>query len=243
MQYTVERYHLRVQFETKQCTVPPDEMTRMQRHLEPLGEALGDFAASDLRLTVVHHPDSGTYHVEGRLKLPGRTLTAAERDAYLDSAFQRCVRGLERELQAYKVRPDRDADEVAERLAALDRDVVTPSEPDAGPLGEAVQAGDYAAFRRVLYGYEDWLRNRIGRWVQRYPAADARIGRGLALGDLVEEIFLNAFEEYGRRPTAVSFSDWLDGLIDPSLKEFLRHPDEEQENASLARTWRDTPLG
>jgi hypothetical protein len=61
------------------------------------------------------------------------------------------------------------------------------------------------------------------------------------LGDLVEEVYLNAFERFAERPTDVPLSGWLEGLIDPSLKALLRHPDEEHENASLARTVRQAP--
>ena len=111
------------------------------------------------------------------------------------------------------------------------------------PLGTAARAGDYRAFRIGLAGYEEWLRRRVGRWVQRYPDAEARIGNGLRIGDLVEEVYLNAFEGFTRRPTDIRLSDWLDRLIDPSLKLMLRDPDGEKENASLARTWRETPLG
>jgi DNA-directed RNA polymerase specialized sigma24 family protein len=79
--------------------------------------------------------------------------------------------------------------------------------------------------------------------VQRYPHAQARVGDGLAIGDLVEEVYLNAFERFGQRPAGpVSFTEWLEGLIDPSLKALLRHPDRESENASMARTLRDTPM-
>jgi hypothetical protein len=30
--------------------------------------------------------------------------------------------------------------------------------------------------------------------------------------------------------------------IDPSFKMLLRNPEREKENASLARTWRETPF-
>ena len=89
--------------------------------------------------------------------------------------------------------------------------------------------------------WEEWLRKRVGRWVQRYPQAEARVGGSLRLGDLVEEVLLNGFERYTRRPTAVPFSEWLDSLIDPSLKALLRHPDDERENVNMARTLRPAP--
>jgi len=78
--------------------------------------------------------------------------------------------------------------------------------------------------------------------VQRYPQAQAQIGRGLAIGDVVEEVYLNAFERFGRRPTEVPFHEWLEELIDLSVRLLLRNPDEEAENASLARTVREGPL-
>jgi hypothetical protein len=146
-------------------------------------------------------------------------------------------------VEAYKDRLDRPAEDVARQRTALDRDIVAPEEPDAGPLGKAVRAGDYRAFRIAASGYEEWLRKRVGRWVQRYPEAEARVGKGLALGDVVEEVFLNAFEGYAHRPADVPLHDWLDSLIDTSLKGLLRHPGEEHENASLSRTLGETRLG
>jgi hypothetical protein len=64
----------------------------------------------------------------------------------------------------------------------------------------------------------------------------------LRLGDIVEEIYLNAFEQFTRRPTALRLSEWLENLIEPSIRALLRHPDEEAENASMARTLREAPM-
>src|SRR5206468_7370659 len=136
------------------------------------------------------------YHVEGKLKLPGRTLFSSDHDAYFDSAMTRCIRKLNRHLDAYKEHPNGAAVEQAERRKSLGQDVVLPTDPDAGAVGRAVQDQDYRAFRHALIGYEDWLRKRVGRWLQRYPEADARVGTELRIGDLVEEVYLNAFERY-----------------------------------------------
>jgi hypothetical protein len=243
MQYTDNRYHLRVEFDTRGTGILHDELTRMQQSLTPVGEAVQDFPHSDLTVTVVRHPRSQTYHVEMRLKLPEGTVFTGDRDAYLDTAFQRCVRKLARKVQAFTDRRDRGVEEALERRQSLEDDVVMPEDPEAGPLGEAVRRGDYRAFRNLLPGYEDWLRKRAGRWLQRYPEAESRVGHGLAIGDLVEEIYLNAFERFPQKPADVSFRAWLEGIIDPSLKALLRHPDEEAENASLARTVREMPAG
>jgi ribosome-associated translation inhibitor RaiA len=240
MHYDDDRNHLHVEIEAREFVLPADELTRMQRSLEPIGEAVRDYPRADLRVLAIRHPRSASYHVEARVKVPGATLLTGDHDAYLDSAFQRCVRKLVRRVEEHKSRPGRREAEAARR-EALDDEVVAPEAPEPGPLGRAVAAGDYRAFRNGLIGYEDWLRRRVGRWVQRYPAAQARVGDGLLIGDLVEEVYLNAFERYAQRPREVPFSDWLGGLIDPSLREMLRHPDEERENASLARTLREAP--
>jgi len=240
MQYTDERHHLAVEFTSKGCEIPRDELARMETTLEPLREAVWRFPSADLRITAIHHAGLDAYHVEARLKLPGRTVFTAEWDPYLDTAFQRMVRKLVHKVEAYSDSPDRRAVELAEHHEALERDIVAPEDPDAGPLAEAVQAGDYRAFRIALATYEEWLRKRVGRWVQRYAEAQARFGDELLLGDLVEEVYLNAFERFTERTTAIRLSEWLDNLIDPSLKALLRHPEEEAENASLARTLRDT---
>jgi len=106
-------------------------------------------------------------------------------------------------------------------------------------LGEAIRSGDYRAFRMALSADEERLRKRVGRWIQRYPDAEARLGHGLAIGDVVEEVYLNAFESYSRRPMEVPLHEWLDSLIDRSLKMLLHHPEKERENASFARTVRE----
>jgi len=174
--------------------------------------------------------------------LPGKTLFNSDYGEDYRMAFDRLVQKLGDQVADYREHPNRGAEKVARQRAVLDRDIVAPEGPDIGPLGQAVQDGDYRTFRRLLSGYEEWLRDRIGRWVQRYPDAEAQVGNRLRLGDLLEEVYLNAFERYPQWPTEVPFHEWLDGLIDPSLKEFLRHPDEERENASIARTLRNAPL-
>lgn len=242
MTYSDDRFHLQVAFRTRQCQVPPDELGRMQRSLADLGEAVRDFPQAALTVTLIHHPRSQTYHVEFRLQLPGRTLATGDTDPYLDSAFQRCLRKLVHRVETYRANPDRASLAAAARTETREREILAPEDPDGGLLGRAVEAGDYRAFRNALVHYEDWLRRRVGRWIQRYPEAEARVGRGLAIGDVVEEVYLNAFEQLAKRPPHLAFHQWLEGLIDPSLKALMDHPEQEQENASLARTLRETPL-
>src|SRR5205085_9646825 len=94
MQYSDDRYHLRVEIQQKGCNIPQDELTRIQQSLQPLGEAVQDFPSSELTINVICHPRSQAYHVEARLKVPGKTHFSSDEDAYLDTAFQRCLRKL-----------------------------------------------------------------------------------------------------------------------------------------------------
>jgi hypothetical protein len=52
------------------------------------------------------------------------------------------------------------------------------------------------------------------------------VGKTFEIADVVEEIFLLAFEQYEYRPTQVALHDWLDGLIDPAVKDFSDEQDD-----------------
>jgi hypothetical protein len=241
MRHTDHRGQLEVEIETKECDLPADELARIQEPLDQIGQAVGDLPAR-LNVTIVYHPRSQRYHVEAAVRLPRRSLFTGEWDGYLDAALLRSLRKLMRKIEAYKEEPDRDADVRAQRVEAMNRDIVAPQDPAVGPLAEASAAGDYRRFRHLLGDYEEWLRLRVGRWLQRYPAANAELGRRLAIGDLVEEVFLNAFEHFQERPTIKPLHEWLDELIDPSLQALLHDAVEERESVSQARSVRELPV-
>ncbi|HJT77328.1 MAG TPA: hypothetical protein VJ739_09030, partial [Gemmataceae bacterium] len=240
--YTDERHHLNVCITPKECSLPAEELVCLENGVRPLAEAVTDFPQANLDTEVIHHPRSGLYHVRGRLRVPGATLFASDYDRSAVPAFDRCMGKLVRRVDAYKEHPDRAAEEVAAREKTLNDQIVAPEDPAAGPLGRAAEAGDYMGFRNLLIHYEDWLRKRVGRWLQRDPKAEARLHRDFSIGDLVEEVYLNAFERFTDRPTAVPLHEWLDSLIDPSVQAMLRHPDEERDNAAMVRSLREAPL-
>jgi hypothetical protein len=88
----------------------------------------------------------------------------------------------------------------------------------------------------VLLGYEEPLRKRVGRWVERYPGVAARIGKDLTIADLVEEVFLDSFELFNRRPRDLRFGAWLESLIDPAVKEVASDHNGELENVRMAQS-------
>lgn len=243
MRYSLDRYRMRIEIDTKECDIPADLRTRMQEEIGRLGQAVHTFPESELDLLIIHHPRSDRFHAEAKLKLPGKTLFTGEWDAYADLAINRCLAKLRRKVEDYRAHPDREALRQAAQRAELDRKFVAPTDPDVGRLGQAVDAGDYSTFRETLAPFEEWLRDRVGRWVQRYPEADERVGEVIPIADVVEEVYLMAFERYHERPDEIPFHQWLDELIDPSLRAIYHNWDEERENVSLARTLRETLPG
>jgi hypothetical protein len=240
MQFVDERHHLQVHIETKECQLPADELSRLQPSFDRLGEAVEGLASAELWLNVVYHPRIQQYHAQAKLKVSGKTIHTGEQNAYLDTALLRSLERMVHQVEAYKDSPDRRAAVQAERLVRLNGEVIAPVEPDAGELGIAVQDADYARFRRALLSHEEYVRMRVGRWIQRYPEVQNLVGQSFGIADLVEEVFLFAFERYVERPTHISLHEWLDSLIDPAVKSFWHHPDD-REAARFAQTvWQQT---
>jgi hypothetical protein len=236
MEFVIDRSALHVEIIERDCDIPTDERTRMQEAIERIATAVEGLAPADLRITVIFHDTRPAYHAEAKLKLPGCTIKTGDWDPLLDVAFQRSMRKLLHKIETYREQPDENAVALAQERAADLEPRLGHQEPQEGPVGEAARAGDYRKFRRMLADYEDWLRDRAGRWVQRYPDLNAEIDRGLTINDIVEETYLNAFEHYDERPGVKPLRDWLDDWIDPSLQALVEHPDETRQNASFART-------
>src|SRR5438132_6691517 len=134
MQYTDQRTHLHVEFETKECTIPKDELAHMEEALLPLREAIYGLPRADLWFNIDFHPRSQTHHVQAKLKLPGSTIITGDRQPYLDSAFQACVNKLTQRVEAHKKHPPKENGDEAERESLLDREIIAPEEPEAGPV-------------------------------------------------------------------------------------------------------------
>jgi ribosome-associated translation inhibitor RaiA len=242
MHLTDHGHNLRIDLDTKGPDLPRSEIDRLLNSLSPLGKVVADFPISDLYITIYHHPRSGSYQVKTALVLSGQTLVSNTEDAHVHPAFERCVSALIEQVRAYKERLG-SADELSKHRKGTYQEVLPSHEPDVAVIEQAVQAGDYAAFRSALLTYEEPLRKRVGRWMERHPRAREGVGREVAVADVVEAVFLDAFEGYDSRPAAVRLGRWLEGLIDGSLRELLRDPDAVLENVELARTLRDTPSG
>ncbi len=238
MSFSDESYNLRIELDQKGCELTADQIERMEESLDTLRKLVERFPVSNLYITVIHHERSADYHVKTSLALTGKTLFTGDRDDDALPAFDRCVRKLVQKVRAYRAKMEQD-EELAKQAAGTHQMVAPTSEFDLEQIEQAVQEMDYPRFRQSLLAFETPLRERIGRWLQRYPELESRLGGDLEIADVVEEVFLNAFEQFPNRSSAVPPGDWLESLIDPSVQAILQSPDEEFAAISFARSMRD----
>ena len=234
-----EDYNLRLEIDAKGCKLTDGEIDQMRDDLKTLSKLTADMPVSDLHVTVAHFEHSGEYHVKTTLVTPGRQIFTGEHDTVVHPAYQRCVRKLVRKLRDYKDRMETHDGERG-KLAEHTRHELNPDYlPNIDAVNAAVDGGDYQAFRREMAGFEGPLRDRVGRWVERYPDVDEFVGENLPIAEIMEETFLSAFERFPEWPPTMRLGDWLESLVDPAIRNLLRHPDEELEAVSFARTLRE----
>lgn len=235
MKYSDQSYNLRIELDTQNCELSPGQLEALESALSPLREPIKEFPVTDLYVTIQYKPPSHDYRVKAVLRLPGKGLATGDLDENMYAAFRRCVSKLVHKVTGYKDRLE-DAEAIAKHEKGTRHDVVARRPVDGSAVLRAVEQGDYAEFRKLTYPFEEAVRKRAGRWIQRYPKIEAQLGRRFDLADIVEEVFLNAFERYDEHPREVPFGDWLENLIDPSMKLLNEDPDEELANISFVRS-------
>lgn len=229
----------RLDLVSRDYTCSPAEIARMERALDRLARGTRNFPVSVLQVTVLHHPRTGEFHVKTSLTLAGRTLFTGERAYELYTAYQKCIDKLVGKVTTYKQQLGQEPEwSKADQASVQERGPAQA--PDRAALEKAVADQDYAAFRRGTLMFEEPVRKRIGRWIQRYPDLDALIGDRLELADLVEDVFLTAFEQFPLRPENVPPAEWLEGLIDEVIRAVIARPEEELENVSMAQSALET---
>ena len=224
---TADQGHaLRIVLDTKDCELTPAELQQMEKNLHTLRELIADFPVSDLHVTVVHHPKSDDYHVRTTLALPGRRLFTGERQPIAHPAYERCIHKLIKKVGAYKEEMSLRGD-AAKEAKGTRQTVAAIAELDVAALSQAIDNDDYLEFRRQMDVFEPALSERIGKWMGNYPAIQAQFSWPISVGDIVEEVFVNAFDQFDRRAHNVPPGDWLESLIDPSVQAILQSPDDE----------------
>ena len=129
----------------------------------------------------------------------------------------------------------RVGDDASKQAAGTRQDVQPSGEFDLNALVNAVDVKDYSAFRREIDVFESSLMERIGRWIERYPEIRFQLDQPMSVSDIVEEVFLNAFDRFETRSHDVPPGEWLESLVDPSVQALLQSPDEEFERVRFSR--------
>jgi len=225
----------RLQIDAHHYQPSPAEIERLTAEINEMARQLDAFPVSDFHVLIERNNRSNDFSVKVTLILPGTTLVGNDHDPALHAAFERCLASLTENVRAYKDRLGRVEDRQKVEKGTY-QDLMPAPAPDDVALAGAVENGDYAAFRAALLVYEEALRKRAGRWIERYPEMDAQIGRRLEVADVVEDVFLIAFEQYPRRHQELRLGEWLEGLIDPAVKALRAGGDEELENVNMARS-------
>jgi ribosome-associated translation inhibitor RaiA len=230
------RHKLQVYFDTHECEVAAEELRELADQCDALAVRVGNFPKAELRAYVERNRRSNEFAVKLTLLLSTETLVASDHDPELGQAFGRALDGLERAAEGHLEKLE-GTDVRQERGEAAKRQPTVEAGPlDENALAAAAAAKDYAAFRGAVAPYEEWLRLRAGRRVERDPEAQVMMNRDFDVLDLMEGTFLAAFENYEHRQQEVPFHEWLEGLIDPTVRAFVRDPYHERENVNMARS-------
>ncbi len=226
MKFSDQDHALRIVLDTKDCELSSMEIEHMEEDLHTLRELVADFPVSDLHVTVVHHRRSDDYHVRTTLGLSGRKLFTGERHAKVHPAYECCIRKLVKKVRAYK-HEMRVGEDVVKQAKGTRQSVEPVAEFDVNALIETVKNDDYLEFRRQMDVFEPALSERIARWLGKYPEIQTQFDWPISVSDIVEEVFLNAFDRFEMRSHHVPPGDWLESLIDPSVQAILQSPDDE----------------
>ena len=207
----------------------------LEDDLDAVSRQVEHFPVADLHVLIEGNARSNDVSVKLTLILPGRTLVTNDHDMILNTAFERCLKSLSHEVEGYKSKMDHEAERQKSEKGTVHK-VLPTIDIDLAAVESAVADGDYARFRTAMLPFEDAVEARAGRWVQRFPEYEARIGKDVKMSDVVEQVFLTAFDKYPYRPSGLPLGEWLDELIDGAVKELMTRTDEVLENINLNRT-------
>ena len=228
-----ENTALRIELVTSGFELSASEIADMERDLHTLRKLIDRFPQAVLHIRVDCHQRTKIYHVKTSLSLCGSTLFTGDRDTAFHPAFERCVHKLIKKIEAHKSRMSGKS-EWFKPTIGYQVSMNSSDGFDSSDLEYFVAKDDYAAFRSGIDIFADGLSKRIGRWINRYPQIQEELGDAITISDIVEEVFLSAYQQFLKRTHDVPPSLWLEGLIDPAIQALLQSPDEEYANISFS---------
>ncbi len=218
---------------------PTDAETQaIAAEVDRIRPLIEDFPTQILHINLEYNSNSEEYRVKLALVLPGQTFATGDVSEAWEPSLEKSVQKMIRRIEHYKGTMSGDPEQA--RIAAGTTMEVEPNRRmDGQQVVAAVASGNYTEFRKAMYPIEESLRNRIGRWVQRFPQIEDKIGTRFTIADVVEETFMLAFDRYAEWRPEMFFGQWIETLIDPAMKAIAHDPEGELETISFQRTWNE----
>lgn len=228
MSYRDEDTDLELRIHAENYEVSLQDRERIEADLETLRRLVKDFPVAQLHVHIDRNTHNREFHVKTNLRLPKRSLFTGSRHDALQVACEACVRKLIHKVK--RLKDGMSGRNVYRKQAEGKHDRLGPEEtPDSTSLEEAARDGDFVRFREGLGTYEESLARRVTGHLARYPDLGNEPGHEIMVSECVDEVLLNAFEGFLTRP-ADRLGNWLEHLIDPSIRALLEHPSDERRN-------------
>ena len=216
----------------------PQELETIQAEIERLKPLVEEFPTQILHVNIEFNSHSEEYEVKLALILPGQTFATGNVTDHWEPGLETSVQNMIRRVTHYKATMSGEPERA--RIAAGTTMEVEPNRRmDGQQVANAVEQDNFVEFRKAMYPIEETLRDRIGRWIQRYPQIQANLGQHFTLADVVEETFMMAFDNYHDWQPVMFFGQWIETLIDPAMKKIARDPDSDLETISFQNTWNE----
>jgi RNA polymerase sigma-70 factor (ECF subfamily) len=104
---------------------------------------------------------------------------------------------------------------------------MTPNEEN--DLIEQTQSGDSAAFGQLYEYHFDWI----------FKFIRSRVFNKDNVSDLVQEVFLRAYQNIGKYDGSSPFRAWLTGIVKNTLRDYFRKRKKNQNQEKLALFYTD----
>lgn len=222
--------NMTVVFRTHNYELGGRNRARLEGEAGKLHDLTAEFTVADLHVDIHEYPKGG-FHVKTALRLAKETLFTGDRHVDMHSAYLRCIRKLMLKVKAYKAKLA--GEHRYGKTPEVDASVAVLPDADAlERLEQAVEAGDFRAFRAALTPWEAELGNAMARFCGDDHHQSLMIGHGFNQSHLLEEVALNAFEHFGERGRN-KVDAWLQEWIEVSFGKLVADPKFERHRIEV----------
>lgn len=228
-----------LQVDAENFQLSNDDLEQIRADCSDLDPLLVEFPTLRVLLNILHYERSNAYESKLSIVTPGQTISTRETAGSWNAAFNACLQKAHRRVKHYReIMQQQQADVPA--YDAISGTVDPTQQLDGAVVSQAIESDDYLSFRKAMWPLEPALRRRVSEWLRRYPDLESMIladdDAAFSTADLVEEVFMLAFDQYGKWPREMFFGQWIETLIDPALENFANDPAGEAEKINYIRS-------